>query len=218
MRDTNMTLSPDAVLVLGGSFNPVTIAHVALMAHALDKTGAGTGVFVPSSENYVGRKVKKTRAPYLLSEGVRADMLRQAIKADDRMDINLCEYGDDGRGHSYRTMRAIQTCYPGRPCWFMIGADNLRILPRWHDIERFLAEFHFLILSRGDVDIQATIQMSPILKANQASLTVIDDLKGYNGISSSKCQQLMKQGEYAQAAAMLHGAVYTRFRKEMGGK
>lgn len=47
------------IVVTGGSFNPPTAAHLALMCAALEQTGVEQGVFVPSSEAYVVRKMSR---------------------------------------------------------------------------------------------------------------------------------------------------------------
>ena len=44
------------IVVLGGSFNPPTIAHYRLMKEAVDALGADLGFFVPVSDDYLKRK------------------------------------------------------------------------------------------------------------------------------------------------------------------
>ena len=48
------------IVVLGGSFNPPTIAHEKLMEASMKAINADLGIFVPSSDKYVTRKMKKT--------------------------------------------------------------------------------------------------------------------------------------------------------------
>ena len=43
------------IVVLGGSFNPPTIAHEKLMEAAMKAINADLGIFVPSSDKYVTR-------------------------------------------------------------------------------------------------------------------------------------------------------------------
>ena len=47
------------IVVMGGSFNPPTIAHFKLLTHALDVLQAEKGIFVPSSDAHVMRKMRK---------------------------------------------------------------------------------------------------------------------------------------------------------------
>ena len=47
------------IVVMGGSFNPPTAAHLKIMQTALDMVNAGTGFFIPVSFPYLKRKMMK---------------------------------------------------------------------------------------------------------------------------------------------------------------
>lgn len=76
------------IIVMGGSFNPPTSAHYKLMLAAVDALGADMGFFVPVSDAYLKRKMKKTHPPVVLTEEMRVKML-QAICAEDKR-LNVC--------------------------------------------------------------------------------------------------------------------------------
>lgn len=194
-------LDKNAIIVLGGSFNPPTVAHEALMAHALDRTGAGTGLFVPSSHAYVARKASRQRPGYVFSEAERADMLAGIARHDPRFAVDTCEYGDDGRGHTYETMCRIRKNYPGRTCCFLTGADKLRIIPRWHSAEKFMSEFTFVVTSRAQSDAERMIAADPRLARFKDSFVVIPELDMLSGVSSSRFQALYEAGN-PDASAM----------------
>jgi len=60
---------------MGGSFNPPTVAHERLLRTAVDALDADMGIFVPSSDAYVTRKMKRQRhAEEVLSEEQRYRM------------------------------------------------------------------------------------------------------------------------------------------------
>lgn len=59
------------IVVLGGSFNPPTKARTELLRSAVKQLGAEFGVFVPSSEAYVERKMAKSKS-FAYSEDNRA--------------------------------------------------------------------------------------------------------------------------------------------------
>ena len=79
-----MSDSSKKIIVMGGSFNPPTMAHLKLMQSAIAQLSTGTpfedirGIFVPSSDAYVRRKMgkKSEEADHtVLSEKLRYDML-----------------------------------------------------------------------------------------------------------------------------------------------
>ena len=51
----------EQIIVLGGSFNPPTIAHLRLLLGAVNALGADKGIFVPSSQGYVKSKMKRAK-------------------------------------------------------------------------------------------------------------------------------------------------------------
>ena len=66
----------DRIVVLGGSFNPPTIAHLKTIQAAMDAVGACRGLFMPTSQASVARKMKKQRCPQdTLGEELRLAML-----------------------------------------------------------------------------------------------------------------------------------------------
>ena len=69
---------PPKIIVLGGSFNPPTLAHIRLMLSALDQVGADRGIFAPSNNEYVSRKMKRSGTPSeVLTEALRLKMLQR---------------------------------------------------------------------------------------------------------------------------------------------
>ena len=52
------------IVIMGGSFNPPTLAHYMLMKYAIEAIDATHGYFVPVSDTYLRRKMRHT--PLLL--------------------------------------------------------------------------------------------------------------------------------------------------------
>ena len=65
------------VVVMGGSFNPPTIAHQKMLIYVVEQLGANKGVFVPSPYDYVYAKMEQKGMPEeALSDELRLAMLR----------------------------------------------------------------------------------------------------------------------------------------------
>lgn len=189
-------------VALGGSFNPPTLAHRDLALHASDHVARLTGrdaapALIPSSDAYVRRKMsKQLDHGYLFSENARRDMLI-ALMSGRKADIDTLEYGDDGRGHTYRTMRRLQDADPECEYMFLMGADKLRILPKWHDIEAFLAEFMFVVTARDGDSAKSLIARDPLLSRYAGSFIVIPELTGPNSsLSSTDARRTMGESVY----------------------
>lgn len=203
-------------VVLGGSFNPPTLAHRDLAVHAADCVAGLTGrdtapALVPSSDAYVRRKMsKQLDHGYLFSEHARRDMLI-ALMSGRKCDIDTLEYGDDGRGHTYRTMRRIQDADPDCEYMFLMGADKLKILPRWHDIETFLSEFMFVVTARDGGSARDMIARDPLLSKYSGSFIVIPELTGPNsGLSSTDARRTMGESVYMDDLGRICGYGVTK--------
>ena len=76
------------IVVMGGSFNPPTLAHYKLMKVAIEELEADIGFFVPVSDAYLKRKMRHSHPPVVLSPELRVQML-QSMCIDSRM--RVCE-------------------------------------------------------------------------------------------------------------------------------
>ena len=80
------------IVIMGGSFNPPTLAHYMLMKYAIEALNAEYGYFVPVSDAYLRRKMRHTHPPIVLPSELRIKML-QAMCSDDKMKVCEKEIG-----------------------------------------------------------------------------------------------------------------------------
>lgn len=198
------------IVVLGGSFNPPTIAHLKLLERATKEVGATLGIFVPSSDLYVKRKMKKLGMPNeVWSEELRVKMLQAMCDnshALAKLVVDKCELQDDGKGHTYLTMTKLQAKYPGSQLYFILGYDNLRVIPKWRDSKKFLHEFNFAVVTRDDKDPLMMIRSHSVLRHYEDHFKVISEASELKGISSSRVREALRtQGEGLEA--LLHPKV-----------
>lgn len=201
-------LDNDAMIVLGGSFNPPTTAHEELMIHAMERSGATTGLFVPSSDAYVRRKCNKLREPMCLSERARYMMLQEITSRHSNTAVWNSEFGDDGRGHTYETMCKIQKIYKDKQLAFLTGSDKLRIIPRWHNSEQFMQRFWFVVTARNDDDVERLLQSNPLLSKYKDKFVVIPELPDrLMELSSTRTRTLLKMAPSEKVDAELEDAM-----------
>lgn len=207
-------------IVMGGSFNPPTVAHEQLMRHAIKCTGSCSGIYVPSSHDYVARKMAKAgpNGTIQFSERARMEMLLAIAVIDPHgpsTHVSNIEYGDDGRGHTFSTMEALKTIDPSRQFCFLLGADKLKILPRWHNIEKFLENFYFVVISRSKNKAKALIDEDPLLGRYSDKFLIIPKLDAIEGISSTKARIALQNCDTGNAAKLLDPAVLNICEREM---
>lgn len=189
-------MSTQRIVVLGGSFNPPTIAHFRLMQAALDALDASLGYFVPSSHGYVRRKMKRTPTPNdVLPDQLRLDMLDAMCKDDPRMLVSDVEIlSDKGSGHTYETLKLIAAQHPGAEVYFIFGADKLKNLPKWSAFGAVTGEFRLLIFSRDDFDPEALFAADPRLAARRDRFLFLPQAEGSDDVSSTAIRSILHEG------------------------
>lgn len=203
------------ILVMGGSFNPPTIAHQRLLLGAVDAMNASLGLFVPSPHTYVKIKMRRAKHPdEVLSEQLRLDMLRAMAADDPRLSVDDCEYRRTEKGFTYETLESVQAGHPGAEVCFLAGADKLSIIPRWHRIREFLDRYHIAVVARDGDNPMAAIQENPFLWQHRDRFHIVPAPEGIDGISSSAVRDLLRAG--GDPEALLHPAVW-ELLKENGG-
>lgn len=197
-----------AVCVMGGSFNPPTLAHLRLMLAALEALDAEAGVFVPANRAYVERKMKRGKArETALPEALRLEMLRALCREDPRLSADGLEFGRGGGWRTFETMEALQEKHPQAALWFIAGGDKLDVIPRWHRSEDFLRRFHILAVDREGVSSEAALRENPVLAQNRDRFRIMTAPEGLAGVSSSRVRALLRRGDES-AAELVHPAVW----------
>lgn len=125
-------------VVLGGSFNPPTIAHMEMMK-VLNKYNPQKIILLPNGDRYkLCYQDKK-----LNNFDNRCDMLKELIK-----DSNLqnCEISKIENDHhfigTYYTLEQLNN-----PA-FVLGSDCLFDFPKWHHFEELVRNNHFVVFTR----------------------------------------------------------------------
>ena len=107
------------IVVMGGSFNPPTIAHLKMMRSALDQLGAEKGFFVPTADKSLRRKMRRAGFPEeVLSEETRMEMLSAMAEEDSRLEVTDVEFQHPKHWYAQETMGYIRNSFRERNCIF----------------------------------------------------------------------------------------------------
>lgn len=125
--------APTGLAVLGGAFNPPHTTHVRLAALALARLPITEVRVVPAGDH----PHKRQRG--MASAADRIAMCRLAFAGMPGVVVDARELRRAGPSFTVDTLAEIATEEPGRPLFFVIGSDNLPLLPTWHDHHRLLS-------------------------------------------------------------------------------
>ncbi len=195
-------------VVMGGSFNPPTLAHFRLMQTAMQQLSASKGIFVPVSHAYLKRKMHKASAPVCLSEETRLSLLGQMC--ENGMTVSRVEM-QNPKLYTEQTMALLQQEFPHEQLYFLAGSDKLALLRNWAVKTDFFAHFHVAIVCRDGIDPMALIDADAVLKAHRDAFCPILPPENVEHISSTAIREAFISGNTALLKANLHPGVYSLF-------
>ena len=193
------------IVVLGGSFNPPTKAHMALLKAAMNNVCAEVGVFVPTSDAYVRNKMVKAGESICLPAETRFGMLAAMCQEEPNVSVSDVEL------HvkvpvTYDSMCRIAERNPGAELYFVTGADKLKSIPHWRKADEFIRRFKFIVSGRKGVDVTELVAKNRIPSDFAAAFaTVVDSVEGMGEVSSSEVRRRFMSGDSYDD--LLHPAV-----------
>ncbi len=135
-------MTPQRRLYFGGSFNPVHHGHLTCARAVAEAGGFGRVVLVPSA-----RPPHKPGSTDLANPADRLAMCRLAVAEDPLFDVDDLELARTGPSYTIDTARALRDRGENSVHW-LIGADMLIHLPKWHEPEALLREVSFVAMAR----------------------------------------------------------------------
>lgn len=107
--------------LLGGSFDPVHLAHIALAEAARRHLGLDEVELIPAADPW-------QRAPLAATPEQRLHMLRLAIASRDGLSINPVEIRRGGKTYTLDTLKELPA---GAEYYWILGADQLANFCSW---------------------------------------------------------------------------------------
>lgn len=135
--------------IYGGTFDPVHLGHLLLARDALEQLRLDAVLFVPAAQSPL-----KARKPTATSSQ-RVAMLKLALKGNSHFWLTRCELDRPAPSYSYDTALEIREGFPRGKLFWLIGADQLADLDKWHrpdDLRRLVT---FVLLPREETAAKA---------------------------------------------------------------
>lgn len=137
---------PGRLGILGGTFDPIHLGHLAIAEAAADELGLERVLFVPA--RYPPHRSSAPRA----SAEDRAAMVELAIADNPRFGLSPIELASDGPSFTADTMEALarDERAAGRhpDLWFIVSAEAFAGFLTWNDPARILTAACLVVLPR----------------------------------------------------------------------
>ncbi|WP_042345770.1 nicotinate-nucleotide adenylyltransferase [Bacillus massiliigorillae] len=128
--------------ILGGTFDPPHIGHVIVANEILTALELDEIRFMP---NHTPPHKEKTQG---VSNEDRVEMLRLSIKDNPKFTLELIELDSPGASYTFYTMEKLKEKEPDTAFYFIIGADMIEYLPKWHRIDELVGLVQFVGVQR----------------------------------------------------------------------
>jgi nicotinate-nucleotide adenylyltransferase len=165
--------------LFGGSFDPVHLGHL-LVAHAAFQELQLTRLFfIPAAQS----PFKPENHPAPAAQRLR--LLRLALAGLPWCEIDEQELRRGGVSYTIDTLEAFSRTWPAAELFYLIGADQVPLLPNWRRAQDLARRVEFAVLPRpGEAEVPFP---SPFRGRRLAGFPL--------GVSSSQIRARLKAGD-----------------------
>lgn len=173
--------------ILGGTFNPIHNAHLAMAEAALQQSDLEEIWFMPS------KNPPHKSNDEIVSELFRSSMIKLAILLRPHFIYSDYELQREGTTYTAETLKCLKKDYPNIEFSFIIGGDSFFNIEKWYHPEEILSGCRILAISRDGATIQQMQQHKEyLIKKYHADIKIIS--MEQLDISSSQIRQSIKDG------------------------
>ena len=131
--------------VLGGTFDPIHLGHLAAAAAAADCAKLARVIFVPSSS-------PPHRAAAVAPAERRLEMCRLAIDGEPGFEVSDVEVRRGGRSYTVDTLLELRALHPSDEIFLILGWDAAKLFGSWREPDRVASEATLVIVARPRTD------------------------------------------------------------------
>lgn len=168
----------------GGSFNPVTKAHIELAQEIVDKYGLDKVIFVPMGDNYNKKE--------LISEQHRYNMLKIATCKYDKLEVSDIELNQNKNLSTLEAFCTIEEKYPDVEKYYIMGVDNVYKMLLSNDLKTLVENYKYIVIQRNLINCKELIKENEILMKNKEHFIIMENER-HKGISSTNVREDFKK-------------------------
>jgi nicotinate-nucleotide adenylyltransferase len=174
--------------VLGGTFDPVHLAHLGMAQEARNALELDEVIIVPAGQPVFKSSDRVTPA------ALRLEMLRLALVGRPYLKISRIEIERQGPSYTVDTLSVLKKQYgPGAELYFILGWDSLAQLPVWREPQRIIAMCRLVVVPRPGFPRPAVEALEEKLPGIIQKVTFLD--RPNLDISATKIREKVRKGE-----------------------
>jgi nicotinate-nucleotide adenylyltransferase len=147
--------------LLGGTFNPVHVAHLRIAEEVREACGLDRVLFIPAATP--PHKELADDIPF----ADRHAMVAAAIADNPAFAVTDLESRRPGKSYSVRTLEILRREYPDAAFYFIIGMDSYRSLGIWKDFPRLFELTNLVVAARPGSPCEDPLGLLPVVIQGQ---------------------------------------------------
>lgn len=171
--------------IMGGTFNPIHLAHLYIAYEAKEQLNLDKVMFMPA-----GNPPHKKGS--IIDAKFRSEMVSKAIENYEGFEINSYEINKNGYSYTYETLNALRE--PGVKLYFIAGADSLMDIEKWKNTKDVLKNCTFVVFNRGEFDRETLNGQKEYLESKYSAEIILLEIMNID-ISSTIIRQRIKEGK-----------------------
>ena len=173
--------------VLGGTFDPIHIGHLALAEEVRGRLGLAEVLFVPAGQPYL-----KASTPISAAEH-RLQIVRLAIAGRSYFTLSTMEIERTGPTYTVDTIAELKSRLDDEDeLYFILGWDTLDELPKWHEPGRLISLCRLVAVPRVGCPVPDLGSLDKAIPGLSGRVIMLD--KPEIGISASVIRERVARG------------------------
>jgi len=172
--------------IIGGTFNPIHLAHLYIAYEAKLKLGLDKVIFMP-----VGSPPHKNNKE-IVGASLRYEMVKEAIKNYEDFEISDYEIKKEGSSYTFETLEYLKNY--DNELYFITGADCLLTIEKWNQPQKILNLSKFVVFNRGGYSKDELLKQKEEIDKKYNTNVIFLDIINLE-ISSSMIRKRIKEGK-----------------------
>ena len=130
------------IAIFGGSFDPLHLAHVAIVQNALNELDIDKLIVVPTYLN-------PFKSSFYLDPQTRYELLKKVFIKFEKVEVSNYEINQLAPSYSVNTVSYLKNLYNPSKIFLIIGEDNIDNLEKWYKYDELKELVEFVVASRA---------------------------------------------------------------------
>jgi len=146
--------------ILGGTFNPIHLAHLRIAEEVREACALDEVLFIPAAAPPHKAVAGETAFAHRLA------MIEAAIADNPGFRVSDLEARRSGKSFSVDTLEILRQADPAGERYFIVGLDSFRDIATWHEYVRLFELAHLVVTARPGVDLPDPLAALPVAVQN----------------------------------------------------